>query len=295
MRRRSWPASCSRSTSSGADAKATRLRPTATGSASSRRASPTPRRRISAEAIDLVKADMEAPRPMDRLICGDVGYGKTEVALRAAFKGVADGKQVLMLVPTTILAQQHYGTFRERLADYPITVDHVSRFRSAAEQREAIGDSAKAAWTFSSALTACSRATSRQGPRPAGPRRGAALRRAPEGAAAPAAPARRRDRDVGDADSAHAADVARRAARHLGDRDAAGRPPPGSHLRRRVRRAARAPGARARARARRPGVLSAQPRRDDRRGRRRLARPRARSCGSRSRTASWTNRSSRRG
>ena len=90
------------------------------------------------EAIDLVKADMEAPRPMDRLICGDVGYGKTEVALRAAFKCVADGKQVLMLVPTTILAQQHFGTFRERLADYPITVEHVSRFRSAAEQRDAI-------------------------------------------------------------------------------------------------------------------------------------------------------------
>jgi transcription-repair coupling factor (superfamily II helicase) len=90
------------------------------------------------EAIDLVKSDMEAPRPMDRLICGDVGYGKTEVALRAAFKCAAEGKQVLMLVPTTILAQQHYGTFRERLADYPITVEHVSRFRSAAEQREAI-------------------------------------------------------------------------------------------------------------------------------------------------------------
>jgi transcription-repair coupling factor (superfamily II helicase) len=90
------------------------------------------------EAIELVKADMEAPRPMDRLICGDVGYGKTEVALRAAFKSAAEGKQVLMLVPTTILAQQHYGTFVERLADYPFTLEHVSRFRSAAEQREAI-------------------------------------------------------------------------------------------------------------------------------------------------------------
>jgi transcription-repair coupling factor (superfamily II helicase) len=90
------------------------------------------------EAIDLVKTDMEAARPMDRLICGDVGYGKTEVALRAAFKCVADSKQVLMLVPTTILAQQHFGTFRERLADYPIVVEHVSRFRSAAEQRDAI-------------------------------------------------------------------------------------------------------------------------------------------------------------
>ena len=81
---------------------------------------------------------MEAPRPMDRLICGDVGYGKTEVALRAAFKAVQDGKQVMMLVPTTILAQQHYGTFTERLKDYPVTIEHVSRFRPAAEQREAV-------------------------------------------------------------------------------------------------------------------------------------------------------------
>jgi transcription-repair coupling factor (superfamily II helicase) len=90
------------------------------------------------EAIELVKADMEAPQPMDRLICGDVGYGKTEVALRAAFKAANEGKQVLMLVPTTILAQQHYGTFVERLADYPFTLEHVSRFRSAAEQKAAI-------------------------------------------------------------------------------------------------------------------------------------------------------------
>jgi transcription-repair coupling factor (superfamily II helicase) len=90
------------------------------------------------EAIELVKLDMESPRPMDRLICGDVGYGKTEVALRAAFKSATQGKQVLMLVPTTILAQQHYGTFAERLADYPITIEHVSRFRTAAEQKAAI-------------------------------------------------------------------------------------------------------------------------------------------------------------
>jgi transcription-repair coupling factor (superfamily II helicase) len=90
------------------------------------------------EAIEMVKADMEAPRPMDRLICGDVGYGKTEVALRAAFKAVQDGKQVMVLAPTTILAQQHFGTFTERLADYPVSIAHVSRFRSAAEQREAV-------------------------------------------------------------------------------------------------------------------------------------------------------------
>jgi transcription-repair coupling factor (superfamily II helicase) len=97
------------------------------------------------EAIDAVKADMEAARPMDRLICGDVGYGKTEVALRAAFKAATQGKQVLMLAPTTILAQQHYGTFSERLADYPVTVDHVSRFRAPAEQKQAIAGFASGA------------------------------------------------------------------------------------------------------------------------------------------------------
>ena len=78
---------------------------------------------------------------MDRLICGDVGYGKTEVALRAAFKAADDGKQVLVLVPTTILAQQHYGTFAERLADYPFTIEHVSaasaRRRSSARRSTA--------------------------------------------------------------------------------------------------------------------------------------------------------------
>jgi transcription-repair coupling factor (superfamily II helicase) len=90
------------------------------------------------DAIEFVKADMEAPRPMDRLICGDVGYGKTEVALRAAFKSVQDGKQVMVLVPTTILAQQHFGTFSERLKDFPVTIEHVSRFRPAPEQKEAV-------------------------------------------------------------------------------------------------------------------------------------------------------------
>jgi transcription-repair coupling factor (superfamily II helicase) len=90
------------------------------------------------DAIEAVKADMEAPTPMDRLICGDVGYGKTEVALRAAFKAAEGGKQVLMLVPTTILAQQHHGTFAERLRDWPFRVEQVSRFRPAAEQKAAI-------------------------------------------------------------------------------------------------------------------------------------------------------------
>ena len=87
------------------------------------------------EAIDAVKGDLESERPMDRLICGDVGYGKTEVALRAAQKAVSDGKQVMMLVPTTILAQQHLGTFRERLAEFPIEVEMVSRLRKPAAVR----------------------------------------------------------------------------------------------------------------------------------------------------------------
>jgi len=89
-------------------------------------------------AIAATKADMESERPMDRLICGDVGFGKTEVAIRAAFKAVMGGKQVAVLVPTTVLAQQHYHTFRERMSDYPVTVDSLSRFRTPAEQRKTL-------------------------------------------------------------------------------------------------------------------------------------------------------------
>jgi transcription-repair coupling factor (superfamily II helicase) len=89
-------------------------------------------------AIEAVKVDMERRQPMDRLICGDVGYGKTEVALRAAFKAAIDGKQVAILVPTTILAQQHYNTFQERLAAYPLRLEMLSRFRSDKEQREVV-------------------------------------------------------------------------------------------------------------------------------------------------------------
>jgi transcription-repair coupling factor (superfamily II helicase) len=89
------------------------------------------------KAIEAVKADMERPQPMDRLICGDVGYGKTEVALRAAFKAVMDGKQVVMLVPTTVLAQQHFNTFCQRLAPFPVVVEMLSRFRTRS-QAEAV-------------------------------------------------------------------------------------------------------------------------------------------------------------
>jgi len=87
-------------------------------------------------ALAEIKRDMESPRPMDRLLCGDVGYGKTEVALRAAFKAVMDGKQVAILVPTTVLAQQHYETFLQRLAAFPVVVEMLSRFRTPREQTE---------------------------------------------------------------------------------------------------------------------------------------------------------------
>ena len=94
-------------------------------------------------AIEATKRDMESHRIMDRLICGDVGYGKTEIAIRAAFKAVQEGKQVVCLVPTTILAQQHYNTFVQRLKEFPVRIDLLCRFRSAAEQKKTIEDTKK--------------------------------------------------------------------------------------------------------------------------------------------------------
>lgn len=89
-------------------------------------------------AINQTKKDMESPRPMDRLICGDVGFGKTEVAIRASFKCVMGGKQAIILAPTTVLAEQHYRTFRQRMSEYPLRIELLSRFRSAAEQRKTL-------------------------------------------------------------------------------------------------------------------------------------------------------------
>ena len=94
------------------------------------------------EASAEIRDDMEAPRPMDRLLCGDVGYGKTELAMRAAFRAVAAGRQVAVLVPTTVLAMQHYRTFSERFADYPVLIEVLSRFKTAREQREIVGRTA---------------------------------------------------------------------------------------------------------------------------------------------------------
>src|SRR5437899_6941114 len=91
-------------------------------------------------AIADIKRDMEAPLPMDRLVCGDVGYGKTEVAMRAAFKAIGDGKQVAVLTPTTVLCYQHYETFKERFAAFPVTIAMLSRFVPPKEQKKIIGD-----------------------------------------------------------------------------------------------------------------------------------------------------------
>ena len=212
------------------------------------------------EAIEAVKADMEEARPMDRLICGDVGYGKTEVALRAAFKAAADGRQVMFLVPTTVLAQQHYGTFAERLRDYPFNIEVVSRFRTAAEQREVLKGFAEGKVDV---LIGTHRLLSRD-VRPSdlgllivdeeqrfGVKQKELLRQL--------RPAGRRALAERDADPAHAADVAGRPARHLGDRDPARGPAAGEDLRRRVRRGPGQAGDRARARARWPDLPDAQP------------------------------------
>ena len=107
----------------------------------------TRRPRDQLTAIDEVKPDMERPKPMDRLICGDVGFGKTEIAIRAAFKAVMDGKQVAVLVPTTLLAEQHFITFSERFAPYPVKVKMLSRFvspaRAAARSSQVLGRRAR--------------------------------------------------------------------------------------------------------------------------------------------------------
>src|SRR4029434_4864904 len=93
-----------------------------------------------ASAITDITRDLEKPTPMDRLLCGDVGYGKTEVAMRAAFKVIGDGKQVAVLAPTTVLAFQHYETFKKRFAAFPTKIEMLSRFRTAAEQKKVLGE-----------------------------------------------------------------------------------------------------------------------------------------------------------
>ena len=109
-----------------------------------------------AAAIDAVLADMAAGKPMDRLVCGDVGFGKTEVALRAAFAAVADGNQVVMLCPTTLLAEQHFQTFSDRFADWPVKIAELSRFKTGKQsQRDRWRSWRAARSTSSSARTSC--------------------------------------------------------------------------------------------------------------------------------------------
>ena len=184
--------------------------------------------------IDEVKRDMERPVPMDRLLCGDVGFGKTEVAVRAAFKAVMEGKQVAVLVPTTLLAEQHLLTFRERFAPYPVTVRMLSRFVDAEEQQElVIADLAAGKVDVVIGTHRLLGSDVRlRGSRAAGRRRGAALRRLAQGAPEADARARRRADDDGHADPAHARDGAHRHPPDVHDRHAAGGPAARAHVRR---------------------------------------------------------------
>ena len=131
-----WPTSCCVSTRNENSSAVTRSLPTRPGNRSLKTAFRLFSPSRPGTAIEDVKKDMEEPVPMDRLLCGDVGYGKTEVAMRAAFKSVMEGKQAAILTPTTVLAYQHYDTFRNRFAPFPVKVELLSRFRSSKEQKE---------------------------------------------------------------------------------------------------------------------------------------------------------------
>ena len=223
-------------------------------------------------AIEAVMEDLESPHPMDRLVCGDVGFGKTEVALRAAFAVAVNGKQVLMLVPTTVLAQQHWNTFRDRYRDFPVRVEMVSRFRKPADVKRVLADFAEGKVEV---LIGTHRVLSRDViPKELGlvivdeeQRFGVAqkellrqLRLEVDVLALSATPIPR---------------TLHMSLAGLRDISVIETPPEGRRpirtYRRRVRRRADQAGARTRGRARRPGVLPAQPRRDDRGGGREAA------------------------
>jgi transcription-repair coupling factor (superfamily II helicase) len=156
-----------------------------------------------AAAIAAVVADMKSGKPMDRLVCGDVGFGKTEVALRAAFVAVADGKQVAVLVPTTLLAEQHFQNFRDRFADWPVRIEELSRFRSARGTAAALKGWPRQGRHRHRHAQAAAEGREVQEPRPGHHRRGAPLRRAPEGALKAAARRGRRADADRHADPAH--------------------------------------------------------------------------------------------
>ena len=185
-----------------------------------------------AAAIEAVITDMASGKPMDRLVCGDVGFGKTEVALRATFAAVADSKQVVILCPTTLLAEQHLQTFSDRFADWPVKIAELSRFRSSKESAETIRklESRRDRHRHRHAQAAVARRQA-QAPGPGDHRRGASLRRAPEGDAEEAARRGRRADADRDADSAHARHVAGRNPGLFGDRHRAAEAPGDQDLR----------------------------------------------------------------
>ena len=210
--------------------------------------------------IDEVKADMEKPIPMDRLICGDVGFGKTEIAVRAAFKAVQDSKQVAVLVPTTLLVQQHYETFSERYEGFPVTVRDEPLPDHQGHQRHDQGASGRHRGRGHRHAQAAQPQDPVQGPGPGHHRRGAALRRRTQGDAQGAAHQRGRALPVRHADPAHAGDGGDRYPRDVHARHPAGGSSTRAHLRGRLRGRAGHRGNPSRAAARRPGVLRAQPR-----------------------------------
>ncbi len=205
--------------------------------------------------------------PMDRIVCGDVGYGKTEIAVRAAFKAVQDGKQVAVLVPTTLLVQQHYATFAERYAAFPVNVAPLSRFQTDKEAKATIDGLADGTVdVVIGTHRLLSGEVAVQGPRPGDRRRGAAVRRRAQGAAEAVADRGRRADHVRDADPAHPGDVDHRHPGDVDDRHPAGGTAPGADLRRRLRGG---PGDRrdpARAAPRGPGLRRPQPGEHDREG-----------------------------
>ena len=216
-------------------------------------------------AIEAVLRDLASSQPMDRVVCGDVGFGKTEVAVRAAFAAASAGKQVAVLVPTTLLAEQHYRNFRDRFADWPLRVEVLSRFKTDEGNQGGTGEAGRGQDRRDRRHPPPAAAGREvQGPRPGHRRRGTALRRAPEGSAEEAARQRAPADADRHADPAHAEHGDGRPARPVDHRHAAGatawRCRPSSRLGRR----AAARGLPARAGARRPGVLPAQRRREHR-------------------------------
>ena len=233
-------------------------------------------RRIKPRRSTTRSATWRRRKPMDRLVCGDVGYGKTEVAVRAIFKAIADRKQVAVLCPTTLLAAQHYRTFSARFASFPIRIEELSRFKTKKEA-QAILERPRAGQGRRRGRHAPHLAEGRRVPRPRPDRgrRGAALRRDAQGAPQAAQGDGRRADAVRDADPAHAADVADGRARSLADPDGAEKPHVDQDGRRPGVGRGGAAGDRQRARPRRPSLLRAQPDRVDlrRRARARAARP----------------------